>query len=82
MDSLWNDLERAAVESRLREAIIGSEETVKAGLERLIAATGADEVIAVTDTWDHNARLDSYRRVAQIAAAIENRTLAESQAAR
>jgi luciferase family oxidoreductase group 1 len=71
MDSLWNDFERAAVEGRLREAIVGSASVVKAGLEKLVADTDADEVIAVTDTWDHEARLDSYRRVAQIAAAIE-----------
>lgn len=68
---LWNDLERAAVESRLREAIVGSEPTVKAGLEDLLVRTGADEVIAVTDTWDHNARLDSYRRLANVASTLE-----------
>lgn len=71
MDALWNDFEQAAVGSRLREAIVGSGATVKAGLERLVANTGADEVIIVTDTWEHEARLDSYRRVAEIAAAIE-----------
>ena len=71
MDSLWNDVERAAVEGRLREAVVGSDSTVKGGLEKVIADTGADEVIVVTDTWDHLARLDSYRRVAQIAAEIE-----------
>ena len=76
MDALWNDFERAAVESRLREAIIGSEACVKAGLEKLLASTGADEVIAVTDTWDHNARLESYRRVASVASGIDVHTLA------
>jgi luciferase family oxidoreductase group 1 len=71
MDSLWNDVERAAVEGRLREAVVGSDSTVKGGLEKVIADTGADEVIVVTDTWDHLARLDSYRRVAEIAAEME-----------
>lgn len=71
MDGKWTEWERAAVESRLRAAIVGSEATVNAGLERLIAATGADEVIAVTDTWDHTARLESYRRVAKVAKGIE-----------
>ena len=70
MDGLWNDWERAAVESKLRAAIIGSEQTVQAGLERLIAATGADEIIVVTDVWDHAARLDSFRRVAAVASRI------------
>lgn len=71
MDKLWNDVEWAAVENRLREAIVGSESTVKAGLEKLIINTGADEVIVVTDTWEHEPRLDSYRRVAKIASTIE-----------
>ena len=72
----WNAFEQAAVESRLRAAIVGSEDTVKAGLEKLIAETGADEIIAVTDTWDHQARLDSYRRLAQVAATVETKPLA------
>jgi alkanesulfonate monooxygenase SsuD/methylene tetrahydromethanopterin reductase-like flavin-dependent oxidoreductase (luciferase family) len=71
IDQPWNAIEKAAVESRLSAAIVGSEETVKAGLEKLVAETGASEVIAVTDTWDHEARLDSYRRLANIAATIE-----------
>jgi luciferase family oxidoreductase group 1 len=71
IDQPWNAMEKAAVESRLSAAIVGSEETVKADLEKLIAETGANEVIAVTDTWDHEARLESYRRLAGIAATIE-----------
>src|SRR5580692_12145077 len=76
MDGLWNDRERAAVESRLGAAIVGSEAIVKKGLERLVAVTGADERIVVTDTWDHAARLESYRRLAEIAGRIEMKTTA------
>ncbi len=71
MDEIWQDWEQAAVESKLRAAIVGANETVKEGLKSLVATTGADEVIAVTDTWEHADRLESYRRVAEIAAAIE-----------
>ena len=71
MAGLWSERERAAVESKLRTAIVGSENTVRAGLERLIASTATDEIIIVTDTWDLAARLDSYQRVAQIASRIE-----------
>jgi luciferase family oxidoreductase group 1 len=70
IDHPWNALEKAAVESRLSAAIVGSDETVTAGLEKLVAETGANEVIAVTDTWDHEARLDSYRRLAKVAATV------------
>jgi len=69
MDSLWQEYERAAVESKLGAAIVGSDATVKAGLEKLVQSTGADEVIVVTDTYEHDDRLDSYRRVANVAKA-------------
>jgi luciferase family oxidoreductase group 1 len=75
IDHPWGALEKVAVDSRLSAAIVGSDETVKAGLEKLVAETRADEVIAVTDTWDHEARLDSYRRLAEIAATIETKPL-------
>ena len=58
------------MESRLGAAIVGSSATVKAGLEKLARDTGADEVIVVTDTYDHADRLESYRRVAEVAARI------------
>jgi alkanesulfonate monooxygenase SsuD/methylene tetrahydromethanopterin reductase-like flavin-dependent oxidoreductase (luciferase family) len=71
MDAIWSDWEHAAVESKLRAAIIGSNQTVKTGLEALIATTGADEIIAVTDTWDHADRLESYRRLSEISKEME-----------
>ncbi|WP_348264271.1 LLM class flavin-dependent oxidoreductase [Telmatobacter sp. DSM 110680] len=78
MDGLWTEWEHAAVESRLGAAIVGSESTVKAGLEKLVADTGADEVIVVTDAWDHEARLNSYRRLAKVAETIGAKSLAVS----
>src|ERR1022692_4282139 len=72
MEPLWQDYrERAAVESKLSAAIIGSNSTGKAGLERLVGDTGADEVIVVTDTSEHDDRLPSSRRVAHVATLIE-----------
>jgi alkanesulfonate monooxygenase SsuD/methylene tetrahydromethanopterin reductase-like flavin-dependent oxidoreductase (luciferase family) len=62
--------ERVAVEGRLRSAIVGSNSTVKAGLEKLVGDTGADEVIVVTDTYEHKDRLQSCRRVADVARTI------------
>ena len=71
MAGLWTEWERVAVETKLRAAIVGSKNTVQAGLERRVAVTGANEVIVVTDTWDHDARLDSYRRLADVSGRIE-----------
>src|ERR1700756_5677285 len=67
MEELWDDFERAAVENRLQAAIVGSNATVKAGLEKLVSETGVDEVIVVTDTYDHGDRLRSYGRLAAVA---------------
>jgi luciferase family oxidoreductase group 1 len=71
MEPLWHDWERAAVENRLRAAIVGSNATVKVGLEKLVEDAAADEVIVVTDAYEHADRLESYRRVADVATIIE-----------
>src|ERR1035441_2132940 len=71
-EPLWQDCgERAGVGSKLGAAIVGSNATVKAGLEKLVSDTGADEVIVVTDTYEHADRLQSYRRVVDVARMIE-----------
>jgi luciferase family oxidoreductase group 1 len=75
MELLWQDHERAALESKLRAAIVGSEATIAEGLQKLVAETRADEVIVVTDTFEHADRLQSYQRVARVASGIELRTV-------
>ena len=67
MGPLWNEAERAVVMSRLRAAVVGSSTTVKAGLEKLVGETGADEIIVVTDAYEHEDRLRSYELVAEVA---------------
>jgi luciferase family oxidoreductase group 1 len=71
MEPLWRDGERAAVQNRLSAAIVGSNATVQAGLQKLVGDTRADEVIVVTDTYDHADRLQSYRRLASVAKLVE-----------
>jgi len=75
MEPLWQDYERAPVESKLRAAIVGSEVTVTAGLQELVDDTKADEIIVVTDTFEHADRLQSYQRLASIAARVALRTV-------
>jgi luciferase family oxidoreductase group 1 len=47
-----------------RRAVVGSPATVRAGLEEVVAAYGADEAMVVTITYDHAARRRSYELVA------------------
>jgi alkanesulfonate monooxygenase SsuD/methylene tetrahydromethanopterin reductase-like flavin-dependent oxidoreductase (luciferase family) len=48
-----------------RRRIVGSPDTVRAGIERVAAEYGADEVIVVTITHDHGARRRSYELIAE-----------------
>jgi len=54
----------------MRAAIVGSDATGQAGLEKLASDARADEVIVVTETYEYSDRIDSYQRVAHIAAKI------------
>jgi alkanesulfonate monooxygenase SsuD/methylene tetrahydromethanopterin reductase-like flavin-dependent oxidoreductase (luciferase family) len=47
-----------------RRRIVGSPETVRAGIEAVAAEYGTDEVILVTITHDHAARRRSYELIA------------------
>jgi luciferase family oxidoreductase group 1 len=76
MEPLWQDWERAAVRSKLGAAIVGANATVKAGLEKLVDDTEADEIIVVTDTYEHEDRLESYRRIAEVASMIDAKATA------
>jgi luciferase family oxidoreductase group 1 len=48
-----------------RRSIVGSPETVRAGVEEVASEYGADEVIVVTITYDHAARRRSYELLAR-----------------
>jgi luciferase family oxidoreductase group 1 len=80
MEPLWQEWERATVESKLGAAIVGSNATVKAGMQKLVEQTGADELIVVTDTYDPEARLQSYERVAGLANTIDVKSAVEVSA--
>ena len=48
-----------------RRAVIGNPDTVRSGLEAVAREYGADEVMVVTITHDHNARRHSYELIAR-----------------
>jgi luciferase family oxidoreductase group 1 len=47
-----------------RRAVVGSPETVRAGIDEVVASYGADEAMVVTITYEHEARRRSYELVA------------------
>jgi alkanesulfonate monooxygenase SsuD/methylene tetrahydromethanopterin reductase-like flavin-dependent oxidoreductase (luciferase family) len=52
-------------------SIVGSADTVRAGLERLTAATGADELMVASAIYDHGARLRSYEILAEVGPSLD-----------
>ena len=65
IDALWDSREKAAVGEMLSLLVTGSAETVRAGLDRLIARTGADELIIASDTYEPGDRLKSFEVIAR-----------------
>ena len=61
----WSPEEKAQVAAMLARSVVGAPETVAAGLDALIAETAADELIIVSDVYDHAARLRSFELIAQ-----------------
>ena len=60
IDSYWTPPERERVSAMLHRSFVGSRDTVRAGLDRFVAETNADEIIVAAAIHDHAARLRSY----------------------
>ena len=65
MEGRWSGAERAAVMQRTRCSAVGSPETVRRRLGELLEETGADEIIATAQIYDHAARLRSFEIAAE-----------------
>jgi alkanesulfonate monooxygenase SsuD/methylene tetrahydromethanopterin reductase-like flavin-dependent oxidoreductase (luciferase family) len=57
--------ERAMVDNVLSCSAIGSPDKVRAQVEDFVARTGADELMITSQIYDHQARLNSYRLLAE-----------------
>ena len=53
MDGLWSEYEKAIVMKQLNNTIIGTHEEVKSQLDAFLTMTEADEIIVVTNAYDH-----------------------------
>ncbi|WP_288424451.1 LLM class flavin-dependent oxidoreductase [uncultured Spirosoma sp.] len=58
--------ELVGMEQMLRYSVVGSSDTVRQGLSRIIDQTGADELIMTAPVFDQSARLRSIELVAQV----------------
>jgi luciferase family oxidoreductase group 1 len=64
IERYWAPHEKAQAQRMLECSFVGSPDTVRAGLGRFVADTGADEVIVAAAIYEHAARLRSYELLA------------------
>ncbi|HXS54127.1 MAG TPA: LLM class flavin-dependent oxidoreductase [Usitatibacter sp.] len=67
MDGLWTRSEQLAVAERMALLVVGGPQRVREGLQQIVDATRADELILVSETWERRARLRSFEIAAQLA---------------
>ncbi len=65
IETYWSPGEKAQAMRMLARSVVGSADTVRAGLQAFIAETGADELMIVSDLYDHQARLHSVELIAE-----------------
>ncbi|WP_413582567.1 LLM class flavin-dependent oxidoreductase [Bdellovibrio sp. HCB288] len=66
MAAYWTVAEEQLVKSRLATSIIGGPETVTRKLQEFINATQADELMIVSDQYNHSDRLRSFELISQL----------------
>lgn len=65
IENYWSLSEKAQVQRMLARSIVGSPETVRRGIAALVDETQADELIVVSDVYDHALRLRSFELIAE-----------------
>ena len=65
IDSYWSPMEKAQAEKMLARSVIGSRDTIRAGVARFLAETDVDELMIVSDIYDHRDRLRSFEIIAE-----------------
>ena len=66
IETYWNPAEKQQASGMLACSVVGSKETVRRGLARLIEHTGADELMVASAIYDHAARLRSYEILGEL----------------
>jgi len=69
IESYWSPMEKAQAMRMLARSIVGTGDTVRIGIDALITETGADELVTVSDIYDHFAHLRSFELIAEVAEA-------------
>lgn len=65
IEAFWSPMEKEQARRWLARSIVGAPATVRAGIKALAEETGADELMIVSDVYDHTARLRSFELIAE-----------------
>ena len=65
IETYWTPMEKAQAGRMLARSIVGSPNTVRKGLAALVEETRADELIVVSDVYEHSERLRSIQLIAE-----------------
>jgi luciferase family oxidoreductase group 1 len=80
IETYWSPHEKAQALRMLARAVVGSPQTVRAGLDAFIAETGVDELMIVSDVYEHRLRLRSVELIAEaMAQGARDRSAAPEQ---
>jgi luciferase family oxidoreductase group 1 len=64
IETFWSPLEKARASQMLARSVIGSPDTVRDGIGAFVEETKVDEIMIVSDVYDHAARLRSFEIIA------------------
>jgi luciferase family oxidoreductase group 1 len=64
IEGYWSPYEKAQAQRMLARSVIGAPQTIRAGLDAFIRETGVDELMVVSDVYDHQTRLRSIELIA------------------
>jgi luciferase family oxidoreductase group 1 len=69
IETFWSPAEKRMAMQMLSVSIVGGPESIRRGLAQLLQSTAADELMVVSSIFDEEARLSSYRILAEVAQA-------------
>jgi luciferase family oxidoreductase group 1 len=72
IEDYWSPSEKAQVSRMLEYSVVGTPATVSEGLRRLLAKTGADELMVTAHLYDHASRVRSYELLAEAGRSMES----------
>jgi luciferase family oxidoreductase group 1 len=81
IDTYWSPRERSQAMGMLARSIVGSAHTVRRSIDDLIKETAADELMIVSDIYDHGLRLRSYEIIADAVSAASRTSVGDRVAA-